>query len=854
MPETVGSYRLLRPLGSGGMGSVYEAEDRTSGRRVAVKLVASDHRVSEETLNRFRQEGRLASAIAHPRCVFVLAADEEAGRPYIVMELMPGATLNDLVNRNGPLPVEDAIRKILDVIEGLQEAHRLGVIHRDVKPSNCFVTEDGRVKVGDFGLAKSLSGNVHLTRTGAFLGTPLFASPEQIRNDPVNEQTDVYSVAATLYFLLTGRAPFQGRDATATLARIVADPAPSMQTLRPDIPGALDRAVLKGLERNRERRYANLEEFRRALLPLLAGQFSIAGLGLRLGAYVIDWLVFGMLFASVGVLLEILLQLSRKPRLQAAVGLGDAVILGLYFSTTEWLFGCSLGKWLARLRVRSVRGSEPPGIAQLLLRSFSFLLLVNLASRVQELSMAFNLSLAAMKSPFVILTVVAALWLLGWALLFGPMRPRNGYRGLHEWLSGTRVIRLPNRKPRRVLRARLPDRFEPDLVHPAALPVRIGSFTVRGALCWDPEGGVLAGEDPGLKRPVWIWLRPLSATPLPPARHAVDRGTRPRWLAGGKEAAWQWDAFLAPAAVPLLELVATGGSLTWTEVRPLFEELTDELAAADKEETLPETLAADQVGIQPTGKVLLLDMRVAQGPIPPNSAGNQKEARAFALLHNFAALVLEGKPRTAGDNSPAIRAPLPEHASKLLQRLQDANHPFADLGQLQAALRANGDRPTEVSRFDRFQRLAASSVIHAILLGLAAFAVWLSLGDDMVEEPVFWAGFTALAVAWALATRGGCSLPLSKTALVDAAGRNASRWRCAWRAIVLWAPLVVLSGLAYAMTKVGPPPSLGWVAHWLDWVTPATLLALGALYIGSVFWTPARVFHDRLAGTFVVPR
>src|SRR5437667_9361667 len=180
-PEKIGGYRLIRSLGSGAMGTVYEAEDSATGRRVALKLIAPEYAASRESVDRFRLEGRLASAIAHPRCVFVLAADEDAGRPYIAMELMPGRTLNDLVREQGPLSVEQALVKILDVIEGLQEAHRLGLVHRDVKPSNCFLEADSRVKVGDFGLSKSLAGVSNLTKTGTFLGTPLFFAPEQIR-------------------------------------------------------------------------------------------------------------------------------------------------------------------------------------------------------------------------------------------------------------------------------------------------------------------------------------------------------------------------------------------------------------------------------------------------------------------------------------------------------------------------------------------------------------------------------------------------------------------------------------------------------------------------------------------------
>src|SRR5262249_59338354 len=193
--------------------------------------------------------------IAHPNCVFVLAADEEAGRPYIVMELMPGTTLKDLVEQQGPLPPEQAVAKILDVIDGLQAAHQHGVIHRDVKPSNCFLVPDGRGKVGDFGLSKSLLSDAHLTRSGTFLGTPLFASPEQIKDEPIDYRTDVYSVAATLYYPLTPRAPFQKGNPAAVLARIVADPAPAVRSVRPDVSPGLDRVVLKGLERNRDRRW-----------------------------------------------------------------------------------------------------------------------------------------------------------------------------------------------------------------------------------------------------------------------------------------------------------------------------------------------------------------------------------------------------------------------------------------------------------------------------------------------------------------------------------------------------------------------------------------------------------------------
>src|SRR5262249_30880958 len=173
--------------------------------------------------------------------------------------------------------------------EGLEEAHRLGFVHRDVKPSNCFLDSSGRVKVGDFGLTKSLVGDSHLTKTGTFIGTPLFSAPEQVRMEKVDQQADVYSGAATLYFLLPGKAPFKTGDAMATMARIVADEPPSMRMVRPELPAALDRVVLRGLERDRSSRWKNLDELRQALLAFLPGRLSIGGLGWRFLGFLFCW-------------------------------------------------------------------------------------------------------------------------------------------------------------------------------------------------------------------------------------------------------------------------------------------------------------------------------------------------------------------------------------------------------------------------------------------------------------------------------------------------------------------------------------------------------------------------------------
>ena len=191
------------------------------------------------------------------------------------------------------------------MIDGLAEAHRLGVIHRDVKPSNCFLTADGRVKVGDFGLSKSLAadrGDKQLTQTGAFLGTVLFACPEQIRGEPVDYESDVYSVCGTLYYLLTGRAPYQHESLTAALAKAVSEPPPPIRGRRPDVPGELERAVMRGLERDRDRRWQSLDDLGDALRDLLPDNQRPARPRSLVLAYLVDSLVLQLVVVPVELL------------------------------------------------------------------------------------------------------------------------------------------------------------------------------------------------------------------------------------------------------------------------------------------------------------------------------------------------------------------------------------------------------------------------------------------------------------------------------------------------------------------------------------------------------------------------
>ncbi len=379
LPDRVAGYRLVREIGRGGMGIVFEGEEISSGRKVAVKLLSREQIGSSVAIDRFVQEGKLASSISHPRCVFVLAADEDDGWPFIVMELMSGTTLKDLVDGVGPLPQSEAVAKILDVIDGLSEAHRLGVIHRDVKPSNCLLDGEGRVKVGDFGLSRSISGDNRLTVTGSFLGTPHYSSPEQIKGESTDEASDVYSVAATLYFLLTGRPPFDSKDPAVALARIVSETPPSIRSIRRKVSLSLEQVVLKGLERDRRRRYRDLDEFREALQPFLADSLTIGGVWLRIGAGAIDLAFAAVTAVWVGALVPLLVEPvfgEERPVIPYRRILTDfQILLGILISVvlllTEVFGRCSPGKKIARLRIESSDGG-PPSWRRVLVRYLVF--------------------------------------------------------------------------------------------------------------------------------------------------------------------------------------------------------------------------------------------------------------------------------------------------------------------------------------------------------------------------------------------------------------------------------------------------------------------------------------------------
>jgi tRNA A-37 threonylcarbamoyl transferase component Bud32 len=233
-----GRYRLDAQIGAGGMSTVYRAFDTTLERRVAVKLMHREIASDSDQLERFRREARSVAQLSHPHIVGVIDAGEEDHRPYIVFEYVEGETLKDRIRRMGRLPVDEAIAYAIEIARGLGAAHARGIVHRDIKPQNVLVDEEGSAKVTDFGIARSLDEE-GLTADGRVLGTTDYVSPEQALGHDVDGQSDIYSLGVVLYEMLTGDVPFHGENQVSVAMKHVREDLPDVQVMRPEVSARL---------------------------------------------------------------------------------------------------------------------------------------------------------------------------------------------------------------------------------------------------------------------------------------------------------------------------------------------------------------------------------------------------------------------------------------------------------------------------------------------------------------------------------------------------------------------------------------------------------------------------------------
>lgn len=254
-----GRYEIVRSLGWGGMAEVHLAVDRQLGREVAVKVIRDRFADDDRFLARFRREARAAAALSHPNVVAVHDVGTHEGRPFIVMEFVPGRTLAELVRDGGPMAPTAAAEIGEAVARALGAAHAAGIVHRDVKPGNVMVTGDGRVKVLDFGIARALRWTP-LTETPAVQGTAEYMAPEYVRGEGADARSDLYSLGAVLYELLTGRPPFTGDSALQVAYKHLEEAPPLPEAVRPGIPAGLSAVVLRCLSKHPGDRYRRAAE------------------------------------------------------------------------------------------------------------------------------------------------------------------------------------------------------------------------------------------------------------------------------------------------------------------------------------------------------------------------------------------------------------------------------------------------------------------------------------------------------------------------------------------------------------------------------------------------------------------
>ena len=633
---------------------------------------------------------------------------------------------------------------ILQIIAGLEAAQAIGILHRDVKPGNCFEDADGTIKIGDFGLSISTAARAEasVTASGATVGTPAFCSPEQLRGDELNARSDMYSVGGTLFYLLTGRVPFEGHNLAQLTANVLEKPAPSPRDFRKEIPKGLANVILRCLAKQPADRFKNYDDLRQALAPYTSTAPTPATLSLRFLAGLLDMAVLGTIgcflwYPLSGNSMDYLnLMYERSPKAWALL-LGSLLFGLMYYALSEGFWGATVGKALCRLRV--VRPDKnPPGFLRALLRASIYAVL----PAVPYWIIYGNDPKALLRSSFVTQQFMSfsIFFLIG--MLFCTVRRRNGFAAVQDLVTKTRVI------SRMALAAR-PLLSVGDSQPPAVETKRVvGPYHVLETLETFAAEEWLLGYDLRLLRKVWIHTMPPGALPVSALLRNISRVGRLRWLSCRRSPTENWDAFEGVSGKPLLHLIRD--RQPWDQVRFWIYDLAREISAAEKDGTLPPALALDRVWITGDGRAKLLgfpapglgaadlqqnnlaQIREGEAPAEPQSGHTisafhsaRQEPRPPSptlpetdqvqrFLSQVAVAALEGRSDVAVKTTGKIAVRLPLHTRDFLKKMPQLISAEAVVNALRPLLQ----RVPEVSRLRR-AAVVAGCIAFPVLIGIA---------------------------------------------------------------------------------------------------------------------------------------
>lgn len=843
--DDLGPYRIVRLIGRGGMGEVYEAAHSDHGRRVALKVLARPIRRPADRA-RFLAEGQAAARISHPHSVFILEAAELGDLPVIAMELLPGDTLQERVHRFGPLSSEQAVDATLQIVAGLDAAWSAGILHRDVKPGNCLIDRDGTIKIGDFGLSLSPAHPAADLIVGG--GTPAFASPEQLRGEPVTVRSDIYAVGATLWFLLTGKPPIDGPELSARMAATERGIQPLPKAV--DAPEGLRVVLAQMLACNAADRPASYAELTDALAPFSSAARRRARRARGIPAAVLDGIIA---LPAVAMVAAAFTGDPHTPQpIEAA--LVSLLLVGFFWARVHRVRARSRDELVARTRMpgASPRTRDYLAAAVMIVGPMLFGTALAMSPRwfpQQPSRLPLTLLIVGVTA------IVAAPLLRRRSGLSQPARDRSlpqarARVASHDGLSrpGSDQSNAVGTAPHTAGAAG--DSAASSMRSPADThafaetpePERYGPFEARTHSGVTSVGELLEAWDPLLRRRIWIHRVPPGTPRLSPAARHATRGSRLRWLQDHRASDVAWDAFEAPDGAALVWMQQASA---WSQVRGWLTDLAEELEARESVGEARPSLSLDRVWVTASGRGILLDFAVPlaasvkQASVPADTTAT--------FLHHAAKYALRQSDVT-----------LPLSVSRLLQQLRSnqltTREAIASLQDLESV-------PDGVTRHQRTLSLMMSGVVASLSV-FAAGRAWLTVQATSTYVPPglpeLASGLESAAATSAVTSivplalgmavcmvaasmvaaiyRGGFWLDALGIAVVNDSGTLASRTQVMTRALIGWSwmPLQII------MLALGGPA----------WVVPACVVVAGV----EALRCPSRSLPDRLLGTVLVPR